>query len=311
VSSLDILLASDFHASNACFRKFLTLAWQCDAHALIVAGDWTGKRSILVSRQVDGSLQVADENGRRNISPETTQAWLEASRDRGVYVIDAIDHPGASVDDLPTLESAAMVERLQQWLDLGISYQKTSFRPLFAVPGNEDDEDIRALLSTHPWVRNVHEKVVEYMGYEIFGLGFSNVTPWKTAGELSEDELYGRLEEIARRVKHWSHAIGIIHVPPAESGLDLAPDLIIEGKALPRLASDELVPVGSPAVRTFIEKYQPLLVVSGHCHESHGLVRIGSTTCINPGSQYHTGTLAACLIRMHGAAVRGYQFLVR
>ncbi|MBS3090288.1 metallophosphoesterase [Candidatus Pacearchaeota archaeon] len=47
--------------------------------------------------------------------------------------------------------------------------------------------------------------------------------------------------------------------------------------------------VGSIAIREFIEKYQPLLTLHGHIHESYSLTgeykqNIGKTICVNPGT---------------------------
>jgi Icc-related predicted phosphoesterase len=49
--------------------------------------------------------------------------------------------------------------------------------------------------------------------------------------------------------------------------------------------------IGSKAVRTWIEKTQPLLTLHGHIHESPKLSRsfvdrIGSTSVINPGCDH-------------------------
>jgi Icc-related predicted phosphoesterase len=61
-----------------------------------------------------------------------------------------------------------------------------------------------------------------------------------------------------------------------------------------------LIPVGSTAVRELIERYQPMLALHGHVHESPGAVHIGRTLCINPGSDYHTGRISGCLLRLSG-----------
>ena len=53
-----------------------------------------------------------------------------------------------------------------------------------------------------------------------------------------------------------------------------------------------MIPVGSTAVREAIERYQPLLALHGHVHDSAGATRIGRTLCINPGSDYHTGRIS-------------------
>ncbi len=57
-----------------------------------------------------------------------------------------------------------------------------------------------------------------------------------------------------------------------------------------------LVPVGSQAVRDFIEAHQPLLGLHGHVHESKGTQTLGRTLVINPGSEYREGTLMGALV---------------
>jgi|SRR5436190_3643928 len=42
-------------------------------------------------------------------------------------------------------------------------------------------------------------------------------------------------------------------------------------------------PVGSPAIRAFIEARRPPLTLHGHVHESPGVDRIGTTVSVNPG----------------------------
>jgi len=42
-------------------------------------------------------------------------------------------------------------------------------------------------------------------------------------------------------------------------------------------------PVGSRAIRAFIERHRPPLTLHGHVHESPGLDRIGTTVSVNPG----------------------------
>jgi len=60
--------------------------------------------------------------------------------------------------------------------------------------------------------------------------------------------------------------------------------------------SPEMVPVGSTAVRDAILKYEPLLGLHGHIHESRGSRRMGRTTIVNPGSEYAEGILTGALV---------------
>ncbi|MHB9093465.1 MAG: metallophosphoesterase family protein, partial [Eubacteriales bacterium] len=64
---------------------------------------------------------------------------------------------------------------------------------------------------------------------------------------------------------------------------------------------------GSTAVRKAIEKYQPVLVLSGHIHEAKGAVKMGRTTVINPGSEYGEGVLRGVIVNLADKEVLGYQ----
>ena len=54
--------------------------------------------------------------------------------------------------------------------------------------------------------------------------------------------------------------------------------------------------VGSTAVRAAIERYQPMLGLHGHVHESPGTEKLGGTLCINPGSDYGDGVLRGAIV---------------
>ena len=69
----------------------------------------------------------------------------------------------------------------------------------------------------------------------------------------------------------------------------------------------EMQPVGSTACRETIERYQPLLGLHGHLHESRGTFQLGRTLCINPGSEYSEGVLRGALIELEGGQVKNYQ----
>jgi Icc-related predicted phosphoesterase len=207
------------------------------------------------------------------------------------------------------LEEQVRVQRLRQWLDYGQQQLHPLGISLFTVPGNDDGLEISATLAEHPWVRYLDERVQSFQGHELFGLGYSNLTPWNSPRELSEENLEKRLELVAAQIADWPSAMGVIHVPPLESGLDLAPDLEVDGESL-RPSPRGLVPIGSSAVRAFINNYRPLAVFSGHCHESRGFIKIGTTSCVNPGSQCHLGTLSACLVHISDQSVIGHQFFL-
>jgi Icc-related predicted phosphoesterase len=58
-------------------------------------------------------------------------------------------------------------------------------------------------------------------------------------------------------------------------------------------------PVGSTEVRAAILKYQPMLSVHGHIHESKGIKKMGQTLAMNPGSSYTDGVLQGAILDLN------------
>ena len=56
-----------------------------------------------------------------------------------------------------------------------------------------------------------------------------------------------------------------------------------------------------------MSRYQPLVALHGHIHESMGRFRLGRTQCFNPGSEYVQGTLNGWIVALKGAKLTGYQ----
>jgi Icc-related predicted phosphoesterase len=150
---------------------------------------------------------------------------------------------------------------------------------------------------------------VRFDGYTMVSLGYSNVTPFDSPRELEEDELYRRVEALAGEVDDLSRCIFNLHVPPYASQLDTAPALDEQLRVVTTAGQPKLVPVGSTAVRELIERFQPLVALHGHVHESRAATRIGRTLCINPGSDYHTGRISGVLVHLKGDRA-DYQFVV-
>lgn len=140
-------------------------------------------------------------------------------------------------------------------------------RTVLAVPGNLDmpgvSDAFRARgLSLHGESRRLGD-----LG--IFGCGGSNLTPMDTPTELEEHELADVLTRGHTPVAGAPRRLMVCHTPP----YDCALDRLVNG-----------TPVGSPAVRAFIERHQPDVALVGHIHEGRGIDRIGATTVVNPGA---------------------------
>jgi uncharacterized protein len=102
----------------------------------------------------------------------------------------------------------------------------------------------------------------------VFGCGGSNITPMDTPTELTEEEIQATLERGHAAVADAPRRLLVCHTPPYDTRLD-------------RLMNG--TPVGSPAVRAFIETHRPDVAVVGHIHEGRGVERIGDTLVVNAG----------------------------
>jgi Icc-related predicted phosphoesterase len=67
---------------------------------------------------------------------------------------------------------------------------------------------------------------------------------------------------------------------------------------------------GAMATRNVIERYQPLLGLHGHIHESRAAQKIGRTLCVNPGSEYSEGVLRGAIVELKKQKIKSWQFTV-
>jgi Icc-related predicted phosphoesterase len=144
----------------------------------------------------------------------------------------------------------------------------------------------------------------------MISVGFANRTPWKTPREVDDDDLGRMIDGLADGVTDAQHAIFNLHVPPVDSTLDTCPMLDWNTNPPAQIVKGGQVVLhgaGSKAVRRAIEMHQPLLSLHGHIHESAGVVKIGRTTSVNPGSEYGEGVLRGCLLSLAKDEVKNYQ----
>jgi Icc-related predicted phosphoesterase len=137
---------------------------------------------------------------------------------------------------------------------------------VLALPGNLDQLEVIPFLEEDGVA--LHGKGLTIGGIGIFGCGGSNITPFGTPMELSEDEIYAILRAGYEAVRDVRPLLMICHTPPFGTKCDR----IMSGK-----------PVGSTAARRFIEEVKPEVCISGHIHESAGVDEIGSTKILNAG----------------------------
>ena len=140
--------------------------------------------------------------------------------------------------------------------------------PLMCVPGNHDPYEIVDYFEDYKI--NLHGKKRKFHGMDIIGWGGA-LTPFNTLFEPTDEETNNVLNSLVRGSKPNSFIL-VTHDPPKDTNVD---------------AASSGMHVGSPVIRKFIEKNQPLVALSAHIHESPGTDKIGETTLFYPGAVFN------------------------
>ncbi|MGE5409098.1 MAG: metallophosphoesterase family protein [Syntrophothermus sp.] len=312
---LRLYYASDIHGTEVLWRKFLRAPEVYKARVLVMGGDLTGKAVIPLVEE-GPEHRVAHLFGERvDVHGEHEIAGLQDRvRANGMYPhlmtrpeVDRIASLGE--DEREAWFEEVMLETFRRWLELAPERLTDPDVRCFVMPGNDDPPGVDEAIEEASRIEACDDRVVEFDGYTMLSLGYSNRTPFDSPRELEEEELEARIEGLAAEVEDMSRCIFNLHVPPYDSGLDMAPELDENLTVVTVAGQPSMAPCGSRAVRSAIERHQPLLSLHGHVHESRAAAKIGPTLCINPGSDYHTGRISGCLVHLDGDRAN-YQFVV-
>jgi len=308
------LFASDLHASDLAFRKFISVALQYHVDVAIT-DELTGKFIIPAIREKDGTVRFMfrDETVVAKNDAEC-KAEENKAANVGNYVYHCTPEEMEEVKSKPEvmneLFKKVVSERLRNWTKLAEEKMKGKVNTVILMPGNDDEAYVDEVLAESDWVLNPDDKVVTLGRNELLATGLANMTPWKCPRDVEEEVLEKHLVDLSAQVKDWKHAIVLTHCPPYDTKLDMAPKLDSKFNVVYAGGTPVMVPVGSTSVRKMIEKYQPLLGLHGHIHEGKGIDNIGRTRIINSGSEYFKGLLSAALVNLEDDKVKGYMFLV-
>lgn len=308
-----VYFATDLHGSSKCFRKFINAGQVYGVDVLILGGDLAGKALQTIVRQPGGRWTCEFIGTRYDVEdgPEL-EALEKLIADHGYYPyraepgeLDALTASG----EIDAVFERLMDDRLAGWLALADERLRPAGKRLCFMLGNDDPVGLRPLLDAAPW--GVHDEgrvVLLDDDHEMISWGFSNVTPWHSHREQTEEQLAASLGTLAAQLRDPARSVVNIHVPPYGSGLDDAP-VLADLQVQTSLGQVKFAPVGSTAVLELIQTMQPMLGLHGHIHEASGMRRIGRTIVINPGSDYSTGTLNGALITLERDKVAAHQLV--
>lgn len=311
---LRAFVASDIHGSDVCWRKFLNAGRFYRADLLVLAGDVTGKALVPVVDLGGGRFRARLMGQEELVEDAAALAGLEGRiRFNGFYPHRCSPDEAEAMKTDRSLRGAAfataMRKTAEDWVALADERLRGTGVRCLVMPGNDDEWFLEEVLASSETIENHDGRVVDVNGYQVIGNGWSNPTPWNSAREKPDPEIEADLVPLLEAASGRGPVILNPHVPPYGSSLDLAPKLREDLTIVTTAGHPQMVPVGSQAVRNVIERYQPFLSLHGHIHESRGVVRLGNTISVNPGSEYNVGRLLGVLIDLVGADVTSTQLV--
>lgn len=156
---------------------------------------------------------------------------------------------------------------------------------ILAVHGNCDLPAVEEVLELMKINLDSRCKTINHINF--IGIGGSLPCPGTTPNEIGESVFKDILESFSATGDADVPVVLVTHQPPYGTAIDA-----VSG-------SDRHT--GSRSIRRFIEKYQPILTVSGHIHEGRGVDKLNNTVLVNPGP-FRNGFYAT--IEIEGRSVK-------
>lgn len=310
-----LFYTTDVHGSTVVFKKFINAAKFYEAQVLVLGGDMVGKMIVPLVEQPGGKYHANYLGQIYDVRVGEEIQKLELNfENSGLYPVRVTPDEVEAFKGQPNLVEEKFAElaraRVTRWLEIAEERLRGTGVRCFVQPGNDDPYAIDPAFFSSEIIQNVDCKIVNIDDdHEMMSVGAANQTPWNCPRDKPEDELTGLIESLAKQVKNPQQAVFNLHVPPYDTNLDIAPEL--DENLTPKLSLTggfKMVPVGSTAVRKAIEKYQPLVGLHGHIHESRSAQKIGKTLCINPGSEYGEGVLRGVVLEFSKKGLEDHIF---
>ncbi len=309
-----LFFSVDVHGANSVWRKWLKVPDMYDVDALLLCGDLTGKSLVPIIENKKKGIRNAfyfGKNWKLKTDKETDE-MEKRIQDAGAYTLRCDEDRVKELQNDPTQVEKMMMQmikdRMAEWIELLLKKIDISKVDVIVMPGNDDDWEIDDVIQSYTdkgiiWCL---DDVVNVLGIPMISLDYVNPTPWDTPREEREKALAKRIKKLVKKLEAPAKSIFNFHPPPQGTMLDLAPELDANKKPVTVAGQVNFVHVGSKSVYKAIEKYQPLIGLHGHIHESYGHDKIGNTPVVNPGSEYGEGILRGYVIEIENKTINNY-----
>ncbi|HEV2950599.1 MAG TPA: metallophosphoesterase [Actinomycetota bacterium] len=312
-----VFFAADIHGSQVTFRKFLAAADFYGVDALVFGGDLMGKALVPIVRK-NGGFGATFQGRDEEFEQDGLEVFTRAVEQPGFYwkVFERDEYEAIEADPLARhgLFHELASTRLAEWIELAEDRLRGTGVRLYMTGGNDDEPAVLETLDQHEGEHVVasERRLVELDGeHTMITVGLSTVTPWDTPREASEEEIARTIETAAAMVPDIGRCVFNLHCPPKDTPIDTCLKLEVRPGELPRPIREAgqflTTGGGSLAVKEAIERYQPLVGLHGHIHESGGRFRIGRTQTFNPGSEYVQGVLQGVIVSLKRGKLASYQ----
>ena len=313
---LRIIFATDIHGQEVLFKKLLNAGRIYKTNILILGGDITGKILVPIVEHREGFYEAEFMNRKHIIkNRKELENFISNVEFTGSYYYimekDELEDILNNLRKQQEILQELMINRLKKWITLAEERLKNTSITLYITGGNDDPFEVTNFLKSieSDYIKDPEDEVISLdEDHEMISCGYGNVTPWRCPRDINEEDLYEKLEKLCEQLRKPEFSIFNIQVPPCGTTLGICPKLDT-GVYPPRPIMGEYTDAGSTAVRKIIEKYQPLVGLHGHIHESRGVVKIGRTTCFNPGSEYSEGVLRGVLLDIERERIKTYSFM--
>ena len=308
-----VFFSVDVHGANSVWRKWLRVPELYGVNALLFCGDLTGKSLVPIIEQKKGVHKAFYFGKNWTLKTENEIKEMEKRiQDAGAYTKrsdpDEIKYLQSHPEKVESMMLDMIKKRLDNWIQELIDKVDVDKVDVIVMPGNDDDFLANDVIRTYEseGIQWCLDQAVNVLGIPMISLDYVNPTPWDTPREDSEKGMKKRIKDLIKKVNDPSASIFNFHAPPYGTMLDLAPELDANKKPVTVAGQVNFVHVGSKSVYRAIEKYQPLIGLHGHIHESYGHDKIGETPVVNPGSEYGEGILRGYIIEIESGKVNNY-----